>query len=128
MTAAGICVFFEHAPLPTAGSSAAPGLLAIQIPLSREKIRFSGFYENPSRKHSPIQVFADQFPYADSGVTAREPAYFKARATPGAPMPISTSRCRWIGTGRPWSDKWHWRNHKSGYVAGRPSRSFAYGR
>jgi hypothetical protein len=58
-------VFFEHAPVPTPGSSAArcgkiPGLPEDQIPLlTAKKFEAVVFCESPSRKLSLIQVSAD---------------------------------------------------------------------
>jgi hypothetical protein len=61
-------VFFEHAPFPTTGFSAArreeiAGLLEIQIPLltGKKNPAQAFFCEHPTPKHALIQVFADEF-------------------------------------------------------------------
>jgi hypothetical protein len=70
MAAAGICVFFEHAPLPTAGFDGSPwtdsGLLEIQIPLLRGR--------NTPMRPSLVKIVSKTF--ADSGTLMNCPRGF----------------------------------------------------
>src|SRR5277367_1990927 len=72
MAVAGVMRVFRACPLPTAGCSAAcrgqiPGLLENQdsLPVRKNAGNSSDsavFFENPSRKATRIQPFADEFP------------------------------------------------------------------